>query len=89
MLIIGEAEGWGWFHTHMWWLSIGRDISATEVPRAPEPRALVPGRRVPTTASCENKWRFRQILLRWRAAGNPGAFLKGLYTGSLARKHSP
>ena len=54
----GQRHEMGWSHTHVWQLRIGRDISAAEVPleergvpapyQAPQPRPLVPGKRVPT-----------------------------------------
>lgn len=54
-----------WSHNHVWWLRIGRDISAAEVPTedgaipvphwAPQPGAPVKARGVLATAGCKNQ----------------------------------
>ena len=49
----------------MWQLGIGRDISAAKAPLrskvleshpAPQPGSPVPGRGIPITSGCENRW---------------------------------
>ena len=70
----------GWSHIHVWWLRIGRVISAPH--QGPQPKAPVPGRGI-----SHNKWLWKSVV-RWRATGYTGVLLKSLSTDSFTHKHS-
>lgn len=83
----------GWSQSHVWWLRIGRDISAAEIPteeqrvsvthQAPKPRDPVLGKVVSTTANCEDQQRFHSIWVRQTASENRSILLKGLCSDSF------
>lgn len=86
-----------WPHTHVWWLSIEKDISAVEVhlvdQGAPAPHRGLPARASSAGKRIPNKiwlWKSAGILaiqVRQKGAENPNTPLKGLCTDSLISRH--